>query len=68
MQPREDKDQSPKALSPGEQAVIEVLEKAGAQYRDYLEAAQLSSLARLVAAPSVDRPPRTDLPLTLTVG
>jgi NADH:ubiquinone oxidoreductase subunit E len=66
--PRNDTNHDPKRLSREDQAVFEVLEKAQQQYRSYLEAAQVANLARLVTTPSSEQPPRTDLPLTLTVG
>ncbi len=56
------------ALSPGDRAIFEVVEKAQEQYRSYLAATEVASLARLTAQRPGDQPPRTDLPLTLIVS
>lgn len=57
-----------RTLSPEDRAIFEIVEKAQEQYRDYLAASEVGNLARLTAPRSGDQPPRTDLPLTLTVG
>ena len=66
-EPHNDTDQHPKRISREDQVVFELFEKAQQQYRSYLEAAQVAHTAKLATPQSVAQPPRTDLPLTLTV-
>jgi hypothetical protein len=55
-------------LSPEYRMIFDLLEKAQEQYRDYLATSELGSLAKVTTRRSDDQPPRTDLPLTLTVS
>jgi hypothetical protein len=55
-------------LSPEDRMIFDLLEKAQEQYRDYLATSEIGSLAKLTTRRSDDQPPRTDLPLTLTVS
>jgi|694.fasta_scaffold01417_25 hypothetical protein len=56
------------ALRAEDRATYEVVEKAQEQYRTYLATSEIGSLARLTSPRPNDAPPRTDLPLTLTVS
>ncbi len=64
---REPKKSAGPQLGSGDRWILDVVEKAQAQYRRYLAVAEVGSLARLSQARPDDRPPRTDLPLTLIV-
>lgn len=51
-----------------ERAILERLTEAQDLYREYLAITEVSDLAKLLAHDdSLDGPPRTDLPLTLTI-
>ena len=56
------------ALRPEDRVIFEIVEKAQEQYRTYVATTEVGTLARLTTPRPCDQPPRTDLPLTLTVG